>query len=452
MVTYLILIPHIFILTSIITILIILRLSLPKLSIEGYRWITGMMVAGLAGYISVNALYLTGFIGDFIEYLYYSYLTRVLVVLNGIIGLLSYPRLMGRLKPRLIPPLFILSIAIPVSVTTAYSYIGAHITYSLLTIQTMIFGFVFWIYMGYLYGIVGRISEAVGLRPAALAYGGAIVFTGVGALYLNVTGSYLYGIASLSVYESYLGLEALMAFIGSLMGYIVVLRFPIFRQTPWHKEVVTGMEGIDREISGRYPLSMLVMGPPGSGRTSLLTKLAATRLKAGDSVGFFAFDDVADHIRELLTEFDVYAASYETDGRLIIVSGLPAPGKVERYSVKIEPQDVSIMFSQVMTTLKSGRKWIIIDSITTIMDEVGSSLGVKLLRTLAAKAKVAGASLWVSYNHTAFPPQTTALVQDCMEGVVELALQERRGKLERLYRAVYVEGVKVSGEWIYFKT
>ncbi len=205
MVTYLILIPHIFILTSIFTILIILRLSLTKLSYEGYRWILVMMVAGLAGYISVNALYLTGFIGDFIEYLYYSYLARVLVVLNGIIGLLlSHRRLVGKIKPNLMPPLFILSIAIPVIVTTAYSYIGAPITYSLLTIQTMIFGFVFWIYMGYLYGIVGRISETVGLRPAALAYGGLIIFVGVGALYLNVTGSYLYGIAPLSVYESYL--------------------------------------------------------------------------------------------------------------------------------------------------------------------------------------------------------------------------------------------------------
>jgi hypothetical protein len=39
-----------------------------------------------------------------------------------------------------------------------------------------------------------------------------------------------------------------------------------------------------------------------------------------------------------------------------------------------------------------------------------------------------------------------------MEGVLELALQERRGKLERLYRVLYAEGVHVSGEWMALKT
>jgi len=452
MFSYLIHIIHVIILTSALAILIVLRISFPRLHGEGYRWVLGMAAAGLAGYISIDVSRSLGFIGDFVEYLYYSYLARVLVVASSIIGMLSYIWLIGRFRPSLVPPLFILSIAVPISVTIAYSSIGAPITYRLLTFQTMIYGFIFWIYMAYLYGIVGRFSEAIGLRPAVLAYGGSIISVGVGSLYLYTTGGLLYGLVSLSVYESYLWVEAVMAFIGSLLAYIVILRFPVFKQVPEKRWVMTGLEGVDREIRGRYPITILVMGPPGSGRTSLLTMLAATRLKAGDSVAFFAFDDIADHVRGLLTGLGCDVSSFEADGRLIIVSGVPAPGRVERYSVKIDPQDVSIMFSQVMAALRSGRKWMIIDSITTIMDEAGHSLGVKLLRTLAAKAKVAGVSLWVSYNHTAFPPQVTSLVQDCMEGVLELALQKRRGKLERLYRVLYAEGVHVSGEWMALKT
>jgi KaiC/GvpD/RAD55 family RecA-like ATPase len=58
----------------------------------------------------------------------------------------------------------------------------------------------------------------------------------------------------------------------------------------------TGIEGIDREMGFRHPSIVVVAGPPGSGRTTVLTKVAATRLAAGDSVAFFSFDDVADHV------------------------------------------------------------------------------------------------------------------------------------------------------------
>jgi len=71
---------------------------------------------------------------------------------------------------------------------------------------------------------------------------------------------------------------------------------------------------------------------------------------------------------------------------------------------------------------------------------------LRLLTTLCAKARITGSGLWVSYNSTAFPQQTTSLIQDCFEGVVELALEERNNVLNRILRIPYMEGRIVSGK------
>lgn len=410
-------------------------------------WLFVMSVFGLGGYVAVNLSGVLGIIRDVAEYLYYSYVARILVAVTGVIGLLAYLKTVGRTEVKYIPLLFIIGIATPVIVSLAYISIGTPITYMLLIFQTATHGFFFWILMGYIYGLVGRLAWSIGLGPAALAYGSSIIFFGVGPLYLYVTGSFLSGLTPYTVYERYFDVEAAMALIGASLSYVLILRFPVLGRMPETVEKFSGIRGIDLEIGGKYPISLAVIGPPGSGRTTLLTRVAATRLVDGDSVAFFAFDDVADHIRERLMGYGCDVASYESDGRLIVVAGMSAPGKPERYTVKIEPQEISIMFSRALADLKPGRKWVLIDSFTTIMDEVGANIGVKLLRTLVAKANVAGIGFLVSFNPFAFTSQVTSLVQDCMEGIVELALQERGGKLSRHCRVVYVEGQHVSGEW-----
>jgi hypothetical protein len=120
------------------------------------------------------------------------------------------------------------------------------------------------------------------------------------------------------------------------------------------------------------------------------------------------------------------------DGRLAVFSSIGSSGVEGTYSIKAEPNEVNITFSQALTLLRPGWKWVIIDSVTPIMIEYGSDAGLRLLRALTAKARLSGTSLWASHNSTAFPPQITSLVQDCFEGVVELALEERKGKLNRV--------------------
>jgi hypothetical protein len=57
----------------------------------------------------------------------------------------------------------------------------------------MVAGFAFYVFILYFCGVLGRFSQRLGLVTASLFYGGGIVFAGVAALYLYVTGRYLSG-------------------------------------------------------------------------------------------------------------------------------------------------------------------------------------------------------------------------------------------------------------------
>ncbi|MEM3096189.1 MAG: RAD55 family ATPase [Nitrososphaerota archaeon] len=437
---------NLLILATVIVMVVTMARSFPHLRAEGDTWVLAIALGGAAIYFLLNAKYPADLIG-FNEYLYYANLLRLLIAVIGLATAISFLGKVGRISPKYIPPLFLVGIAISITVLLYYTSIGTLITYHILSFQIITYGFLFWLSLAYMHGLVGRILETIGLGTAIAAYGSSIVFSGVAALYLYTTGAYLSGLMPMAVYRSYLALESMMGIIGAAGSIPVVLKFPLFRQQTRNVEVVTGVDAIDREMDGRYPISVVVKGPPGSGRTSLLTRLASTRLKQGDGIAFFAFDDPVEHVRSMLREYGCEVDSFENGGHLIIVSSFPSPNRTEGYNVKMVPQEISIMLSQVLGLLRPRRKWVIIDSLTTIMDEAGASTAVKLLRILVAKAKAAGASLWCSYNQTAFPIQITSLVEDCMEGIVELALQERGGRLSRMVRVVSAEGRRVSGAW-----
>ena len=156
--------------------------------------------------------------------------------------------------------------------------------YGLLSYHLMVAGFAFYVFISYFYGVLGRFSQRLGLVTASLFYGGGIVFAVVAALYLYVTGRYLSGTFNFSVYTTYLFVESVMGLAGTAAGVAGAWRFRQVKPVETGVASFTGVEVIDEEIGFRHPSIVVVSGPPGSGRTTVLTKLAATRLAAGDSV------------------------------------------------------------------------------------------------------------------------------------------------------------------------
>lgn len=410
------------------------------------RWMMRSGIAGLVGYLAVSIAYISGVVADVVEYLYLGHLTQTLLAASALAASLHALNRMIKKHTNYVPLAVVATVTIPVVATTAFAD-GTVLTYVLLSYHLMVAGFAFYVFTSYFYGVLGRVSQRLGLVTASLFYGGGIVFSGVAALYLYVTGRYLSGGFNFSVYTTYLVVESVLSLAGTGAGIAGLLSLKRVKPVETKVEGVTGIESIDQEISFRYPSIVVVVGPPGSGRTTILTKLAATRLAAGDSVAFFSFDHMADHVFEHLAKFGCDVKACVDERRLAVFSSIGSSSRKGTYSIKADPNEINITFSQALTMLRPGRKWVIIDSITPIMVEHSTDAGLRLLRTLCAKARITGSGLWVSYNSTAYPTQITSLVQDSFEGVVELALEERKGVLDRVLRVLHMEGKPVSGRW-----
>ena len=108
------------------------------------------------------------------------------------------------------------------------------------------------------------------------------------------------------------------------------------------------------------------------------------------------------------------------------------------------------MISKALDDLKGINKFVILDSITVLLEERGLSQGMRFIRTIAAKTRITGISLLASFTPEAISPAATALVQEAMDGIIELKMQESRGKLVRFIRIPRMTKLKHSTEWYEF--
>ncbi len=296
---------------------------------------------------------MAGVVNDVVEYLYLGYLAQTLLAVSALAVALHSLYQVAHIHVKYLPLFLVAVVVIPVSVASALG-LGIVPAYRFLSYHLMVAGFAFYVIIGYHYWCLGRFSERLGIVTATFFYSGGIVFAGLAALYLYVTGLYLSGGLDFSVYTTYLVVESVMLLIGMAAGVSGAWRLRRVKPGETKAESFTGIESIDQEIGFRYPSVVVVIGPPGSGRTTVLTKLTASRLAAGDSVAFFSFDDVADHVWEHLAKFECDVKACVEDGRLVVYSSIGSSGGKGAHSVKAEPNDVNITFSQALTLLRSG--------------------------------------------------------------------------------------------------
>ncbi|MCS6783830.1 MAG: RAD55 family ATPase [Candidatus Caldarchaeum sp.] len=209
--------------------------------------------------------------------------------------------------------------------------------------------------------------------------------------------------------------------------------------------VRTGIKVLDGYLSKGlpYPGSFVVMGSAGSGRTTLLVMIACKRLSEGDGVFFFSIDQPASQLKKLIAERCAEFQKASEQGRLFIVE-IDSGGKS---SIKLDPQEINLAFTEYVHKLGGLKKWVFIDSFTTLLNEFGEEKGIKLLRTLVQKTQQMHVGLFISYNPYAMPRNTTAIVEDTANGVIEIIVEEKKQKRQRKLRIKWMTGYRPLGEW-----
>jgi len=148
-----------------------------------------------------------------------------------------------------------------------------------------------------------------------------------------------------------------------------------------------------------YPSAIAFFGPAGSGRTTIVTKISLTRMLMGEGVVFLSVDMPSAKQAEIFVKLGADVQSLRDNRQLLIID---TSGREE--SLKLNPQEISIAFTNLLNKVEGVRKWVVIDSFTTLVEEFGQDTAMKLLRTLCQKARSLNAGFIFTFNPTHSPP------------------------------------------------
>lgn len=370
-----------------------------------------------------------------------SALTLVVVSLTLTVMLLHMPRVMGSRTIVYLGIFPILIFAVPL--LFGFATFGTIFFYSPY-IHLPLEYFAFNMLMATFYGISAKMfyDRRLKVWPILSALSAASLVMGAVLLWLSTRLIFdaLPSIEFVSNLAVFYGVHGMLA-VAAYAAYAEV-REQTF--APKKGLVNTGISILDKLLPNGlpYPAAIAVMGPAGSGRTTILSRLVITRLEQWDGVLFFSVDQPAAMLLSKHgSRSDVYHAALE-EGRLIMLS-VDETGKL-----KLNPQDLQISLIENISKLNGTRLWVVIDSFTTLFQEFGNDTAMKVLRTFVQKSQQTKFGLLFSYNPLAFPRSVTAMIEDCVNGVIEIAAEEKNKKIHRKIRVKWMIGYKPSGEWV----
>lgn len=205
------------------------------------------------------------------------------------------------------------------------------------------------------------------------------------------------------------------------------------------ERVKTGIEGLDNYIQGGFPpsSSILLIGPPGSGKTIFCNQFIYHGLTQGEAAIYIVFDAPPNQIKESMEKF-----GWEIRGKIIIfvdVYSWKTGGVSETYSIS-DPTDLNnfnITLSKAIKELqeKNLKFRTAIDSLSTLFLYVPEDLCIKFASIILAKFKRAESTQLVVINEGVLSKMAMIKLNSITDGTIRLNVDEkgeRTLKIERM--------------------
>lgn len=200
---------------------------------------------------------------------------------------------------------------------------------------------------------------------------------------------------------------------------------------------------------------ILLSGPTKVGKTSFCKAFARTALESGRPVVYLPSSETASEVRS-----EIHAALAKSYGEAPVQSDDADEFRIiDAYSALMgKPADTKYALTSLANltdlsiTLKAAwegltKSVLVVDDLTSIIQEAGTEISLKFLRQLLAKIKGTETLGLFSLTTDILEPRFQNALLVMFDGILEMKIQDAAEGLERYIRVFSLRGQKHSTKW-----
>ncbi|MFB6265674.1 MAG: RAD55 family ATPase [Candidatus Nanohaloarchaea archaeon] len=214
----------------------------------------------------------------------------------------------------------------------------------------------------------------------------------------------------------------------------------------------TGIDELDSMLSGGFPrnASVLIIGPPGAGKTTFVDQFVQEGLKNGEKALYITLDRPPAEVKETAEYFGWDFDDYGDN--IVFIDGYSwREGGEPDTEFAIEgPSDLNQMnmtLADAMKKLGKGRKRVVLDSISTLVLYTDPNSAVKFLQVVSAKSKASDSNLLMTLEEGVHEQKTISTLNYVADGLMKMKMEGDRRMLS-VQRMVKTDH---SQEWLEFE-